>query len=80
MRSEALTPCVMCRVGQERVAVPVVDVDGLGAIAEELAGLRAEVAGQRAEIAALRGVGERTAQRHWERARLYLHAALEQAP
>lgn len=26
MRSEALTPCVMCRVGQERVAVPVVDV------------------------------------------------------
>jgi RNA polymerase sigma factor (TIGR02999 family) len=33
-----------------------------------------------AEIASLRGVGERTAQRHWERARLYLHAALERAP
>jgi RNA polymerase sigma factor (TIGR02999 family) len=33
-----------------------------------------------AEIAALRGVGERTAQRHWERARIYLHAALEHAP
>ena len=33
-----------------------------------------------AEIAALRGIGERTAQRQWERARLYLHAALEPAP
>ena len=29
-----------------------------------------------AEIAALKGIGERTAHRHWERARLYLHAAL----
>jgi DNA-directed RNA polymerase specialized sigma24 family protein len=33
-----------------------------------------------AEIAALRGITERTVQRHWERARLYLHAALEEAP
>ena len=26
MRTEALTPCVMCRVGPERIAVPVSDV------------------------------------------------------
>ena len=32
-----------------------------------------------AEIAALRGISERTVQRHWEKARLYLHAALRGA-
>ncbi|OGQ12526.1 MAG: hypothetical protein A2138_07635 [Deltaproteobacteria bacterium RBG_16_71_12] len=26
MTKQALTPCVMCRVGQERIAVPVADV------------------------------------------------------
>lgn len=31
------------------------------------------------EIAAMRGVSERTVQRHWEKARLYLHRALEDA-
>ena len=30
-----------------------------------------------AEIAALRGLSERTVQRHWEKARLYLHDALQ---
>ncbi len=35
-------------------AAPVADAAWVGAIVEELAGLRAEVAGQRAEIAALR--------------------------
>jgi RNA polymerase sigma factor (TIGR02999 family) len=29
-----------------------------------------------AEIAAMRGVSERTVQRHWEKARLYLHEAI----
>ena len=29
-----------------------------------------------AEIAAMRGVSERTVQRHWEKARIYLHGAL----
>ena len=29
-----------------------------------------------ADIAAMRGVSERTVQRHWEKARLYLHRAL----
>jgi RNA polymerase sigma factor (TIGR02999 family) len=32
-----------------------------------------------AEIAALRGLSERTVQRHWEKARLYLHDALQDA-
>jgi RNA polymerase sigma factor (TIGR02999 family) len=32
-----------------------------------------------AEIAALRGVSERTVQRRWEKARLYLHRTLRQA-
>jgi RNA polymerase sigma factor (TIGR02999 family) len=30
-----------------------------------------------AEIAAMRGVSERTAQRDWEKARIYLHSALQ---
>ena len=30
-----------------------------------------------AEIAAMRGVSERTAQRNWEKARIYLHRALQ---
>jgi len=32
-----------------------------------------------AEIAAMRGVSERTVQRHWEKARLYLHHAIAAA-
>lgn len=32
-----------------------------------------------AEIGALRGVSERTAQRHWEAARIYLHRAMRQS-
>jgi RNA polymerase sigma factor (TIGR02999 family) len=31
-----------------------------------------------AEIAAMRGVSERTVQRHWEKARIYLHRAIRQ--
>jgi DNA-directed RNA polymerase specialized sigma24 family protein len=31
------------------------------------------------EIAAMRGVSERTIQRHWEKARLYLHRAIDAA-
>jgi len=33
-----------------------------------------------AEIAAMRGVSERTVQRHWEKARLYLHQTLADVP
>lgn len=33
-----------------------------------------------AEIAAMRGVSERTVQRHWEKARLYLYHALRSSP
>ena len=32
-----------------------------------------------AEIAAMRGLSERTVQRHWEKARLYLHDAIDDA-
>lgn len=32
-----------------------------------------------AEIAAMRGLSERTVQRHWEKARLYLHGAIQDA-
>lgn len=32
-----------------------------------------------AEIAAMRGLSERTVQRHWEKARLYLHDAIQDA-
>jgi RNA polymerase sigma factor (TIGR02999 family) len=33
-----------------------------------------------AEIGSMRGVSERTVQRHWDRARIYLHRALGAAP
>jgi RNA polymerase sigma factor (TIGR02999 family) len=33
-----------------------------------------------AEIAAMRGVSERTVQRHWEKARLYLYHAIRSSP
>ena len=33
-----------------------------------------------AEIAAMKGVSERTVQRHWEKARIYLHRALRADP
>ncbi|HET9314628.1 MAG TPA: ECF-type sigma factor, partial [Vicinamibacteria bacterium] len=32
-----------------------------------------------AEIAAMRGLSERTVQRHWEKARLFLHDAIQDA-
>jgi RNA polymerase sigma factor (TIGR02999 family) len=32
-----------------------------------------------AEIAAMRGVSERTVQRHWEKARIYLHRSIREA-
>jgi len=32
-----------------------------------------------AEIAAMRGVSERTVQRHWDKARVYLHSAIRRA-
>jgi len=32
-----------------------------------------------AEIAAIRGVSERTVQRHWDKARIYLHRAVREA-
>jgi RNA polymerase sigma factor (TIGR02999 family) len=67
----------------------VVDVRELTAISEaldELASMEAELAEivdlkffcgfSFAEIAGMRGVSERTVQRQWDKARIYLHAAL----
>jgi len=61
----------------------------IGAALDELAAIDPPLAGlvdlkffagfSFAEIAAMRGVSERTVQRHWEKARIYLHRALRQA-
>lgn len=72
------------------IADTVLDGKELGRIGEALDGLAridpllAQIVDFRffcgfsfAEIAALRGISERTAQRHWEKARLYLHDALQ---
>jgi RNA polymerase sigma factor (TIGR02999 family) len=54
-------------------------LDDLGAIEPELAEvveLKFFCGFSFAEIAAMRGVSERTVQRHWEKARLYLHHSM----
>lgn len=74
----------------EEVADPAADGDGLARIGEavdELARIDpvlAQIVDLKffcgfsfAEIAALRGLSERTVQRHWDKARLYLHDALQ---
>jgi RNA polymerase sigma factor (TIGR02999 family) len=71
------------------VADPAADHEELARIGEALDGLAridpllAQVVDLKffcglsfAEIAALRGLSERTVQRHWEKARLYLHDAI----
>ena len=57
-------------------------VDALAQIAPELAqivDLKFFCGFSFAEIGAFRGLSERTVQRHWEKARLYLHDALQDA-
>jgi DNA-directed RNA polymerase specialized sigma24 family protein len=57
-------------------------VDGLAAIDPLLAqvvDLKFFCGFSFAEIGSLRGLSERTVQRHWEKARLYLHDALQDA-
>jgi RNA polymerase sigma factor (TIGR02999 family) len=56
-------------------------LDGLAAVEPDLAqlvDLKFFCGFSFAEIAAMRGVSERTVQRHWERARVYLHRALHE--
>ena len=70
----AADPGQLVRIGEA--------VEGLARIDPELAqlvDLRFFCGFSFAEIAALRGASERTVQRHWERARLYLHDALRNA-
>ena len=67
----------------------VKDLAGLGEAVDALARLDPELAQvvdlkffcgfSFAEIAAMRGLSERTVQRHWEKARLYLHDAIQDA-
>jgi RNA polymerase sigma factor (TIGR02999 family) len=77
----------------EDIAAPGVDAVELARIGEAVERLAAVSADQAqvvdlkffcgfsfAEIAALRGLSERTIQRHWEQARLYLHRALGAGP
>jgi RNA polymerase sigma factor (TIGR02999 family) len=57
-------------------------VDGLAEVDAELAqvvDLKFFCGFTFAEIAAMRGLSERTVQRHWEKARLYLHDAIQDA-
>lgn len=71
--------------GVERLA-EAEEIERLGQALDELAALEPEIAQvvelkffcgfTFAEIAALRGVTERTAQRHWDKARIYLRQAL----
>jgi RNA polymerase sigma factor (TIGR02999 family) len=70
----------------EATAVSGGDLEGVGAALEKLTALDptlAEVVDLKffcgfslAEIAAMRGVSERTVQRHWEKARIYLRSSL----
>ncbi len=66
---------------EELIAVGAA-LDDLGAFDPELAqivDLKFFCGFSFAEIAGMRGVSERTVQRHWERARIYLHRALGEA-
>jgi RNA polymerase sigma factor (TIGR02999 family) len=73
------------------VGAPAADEKELGRISaalDELAGIDAGLAEivdlkffcgfSLAEIASMRGVSERTVQRHWEKARIYLHRAIRE--
>jgi RNA polymerase sigma factor (TIGR02999 family) len=65
--------------GREDLVAVGAALDELGAFDPELAqivDLKFFCGFSFAEIAAMRGVSERTVQRHWERARVYLHRAL----
>jgi RNA polymerase sigma factor (TIGR02999 family) len=73
-------------LGAEALAANAEEIERLGRALDELAALEPEIAQvvelkffcgfTFAEIAALRGVTERTAQRHWDKARIYLRQAL----
>ena len=68
------------------MAAPVAELDTLSAALDELAGVDARLAlvvdlkffcgFSFGEIAAMQAVSERTVQRDWEKARIYLHNAL----
>ena len=79
----ALETTVADRIGNERELQRISDaLDELALVEPELAevvDLKFFCGFSFAEIAAMRNVSERTIQRHWEKARLYLHRALGDA-
>jgi RNA polymerase sigma factor (TIGR02999 family) len=69
------TPQTLVRIGEALEELGEVDPD-LAAVID----LKFFCGFSFAEIAAMRGVSERTIQRHWEKGRLYLHHVLDSAP
>jgi RNA polymerase sigma factor (TIGR02999 family) len=61
-----------------RIAEALDDLAGVDPPLAELVDLKFFGGFSFAEIAAMRGVTERTVQRHWDKARIYLHGALRQ--
>ena len=60
----------------ERIGAAIDDLARVEPALAELVDLKFFCGVSLIEIAALRGVTERTAQRHWDKARIYLHRAL----
>lgn len=63
----------------QRISDALDELAGLDATLSEIVDLKFFCGFSFAEIGAMRGVTERTVQRHWEKARLYLHRALAEA-
>jgi DNA-directed RNA polymerase specialized sigma24 family protein len=59
-----------------RIGGALEELDAVDASLAQLVDLKFFCGFTFAEIAAMRGVTERTVQRHWEKARIYLHQSL----
>jgi RNA polymerase sigma factor (TIGR02999 family) len=63
-----------------RIGEAIEELAGVDATLAEVVDLKFFCGFSFVEIAAMRGVSERTVQRHWEKARIYLHGWLGGAP
>jgi DNA-directed RNA polymerase specialized sigma24 family protein len=63
----------------ERIGVALDELSTVEPALAELVDLKFFGGFSFAEIAAMRGVSERTVQRHWEKARTYLYGAIRKA-
>jgi RNA polymerase sigma factor (TIGR02999 family) len=61
----------------ERISAAVDDLAAVDAALAEVVDLKFFCGFSFAEIAGMRNVSERTVQRHWEKARIYLHRSIE---